>query len=192
MKHPSLPIHFAFLLVGASFLPGSSVSAAEPTVAFTFQGVDYFQRWSQQEQHEFTPAKQEDLEKWTDMITVNGYPSVTDGDALAATANGILENYKNHGANVLNTNSTPRTPERPAEHLIAVVFGRPEFIEVAFARLRMRDGTGHSIVYSHRMYGEKIGDKMNEWLKAHGKETEDALMKWDSAPSPRSISGKAP
>lgn len=92
----------------------------------------------------------------------------------------------------LNTNSTPRTADRPAEHLIAVVFERPEFIEVAFARFRMLDGSGHSIVYSHRMYGEKIGDKMNEWLKAHGKETEDALMKWDSAPSPRSISGKMP
>ncbi|MEP6821465.1 MAG: hypothetical protein ABI946_03865 [Chthoniobacterales bacterium] len=130
MKHPLLPIHFAVLVLGAaSFLPASSVCAAEPAVAFTFQGVDYFHRWSQKEQHEFTPTKQEDLEKWTDMITVNGYPSVTDGDGLAEMANGVLENYKEHGAKVLGTNSTPRTPDHPAEHLIAAVFGRPNFLK---------------------------------------------------------------
>jgi hypothetical protein len=30
--------------------------------AFMFRGVDYFHRWSQNDQHEFTPASQADLE----------------------------------------------------------------------------------------------------------------------------------
>lgn len=138
-------------------------------------------------QHEFTPKGQEDLEKWADMITVNVYPDVRDGDALAAAANGVLENYKNHGAKVLKTSSVPRTSDRPAEHFIAVVFGRPNFIEVAYARFRLADGTGCSIVYSHRLYGEKIGDHMSAWLKSNGVATEKALMEWKDMPSPAAI-----
>ena len=133
-------------------------------------------------QHEFTPAGQEDLEKWADMITVNNYPRVHDGDALAEAANGVLENYKTHGAKVLKTSSVPRTNDRPAEHFIAVVFSRPNFMEAAYARFKLADGTGCSIVYSHRLYGEKISDQMSAWLKSQGAETEKALMKWKEVP----------
>ena len=158
--------------------------------AFNFNAVDYFHRWSKGNQHEFTPAHQEDLAKWTDMITLNAYPDVRDGDALAAKANAVLENYTNHRARVLRTNSVPRTVDRPAEHLIAVVFGRPEFIEVAFARLKMIDGAGCSIVYSHRIYGEKVGDQMSAWLSANGEKLEHALMEWSTMPSPKSLSAE--
>jgi len=130
-------------------LAGSAIAADETgstgvqtKPAFVFQDVPYFHRWSQNEQHEFTPVKQEDLEKWSDMITLNGYPDAHDGDALATKANAVLENYKSHQATVLKTNSVPRTAEQPAEHLIAVLFTRPKFIEVAFARFRLADGQG--------------------------------------------------
>jgi hypothetical protein len=179
----SLRIFLSLFLV-CTFGAGG-MCAAEP--AFVFRKVEYFHRWSKDEQHEFTPEKQEDLEKWSDMITVNGYPHVDDGDALAATANAVLENYKKHRARVLKTSSVPRTPDRPAEHLIAVVFGRPNFIEVAFARFKLVDGKGCSFVYSHRIYGEKIGDQMSPWLSANGPEIEKALMEWSSMPSPVSI-----
>ncbi|HEX8077394.1 MAG TPA: hypothetical protein VF511_06230, partial [Chthoniobacterales bacterium] len=128
---------------------------------------------------------QEDLQKWSDMVTINLYPDAHDGDGLAAKANAVLQNYKNAGAKILRTDSVPRTAERPAEHLIAAVFARPKFIEVAFARLKLADGTGCSLVYSHRIYGEKIGDEMSAWLKANAPEMEKALMEW--APSPVSI-----
>ena len=108
--------------------------------------------------------------------------------ALAATANAVLENYKKHEAKVLKTNSVPRKGDRPAEHLIAVVFGRPDFIEVAFARFKLVDGKGFSFVYSHRIYGEKIGDQMSAWLGENGEAVEKALMKWSSFPSPDSLS----
>src|SRR5262249_27632752 len=104
------------------------------------------------------------LEKWTDMITITVYPSAHDGDGLAVKANAVLENYKSHGGRVLRTDSVPRTPDRPAEHFVAVVFGRPNFLEAAFARFKLVDGVGCSIVYSHRIYGEKVGDEMSKWL----------------------------
>ena len=172
-------------VAGALLFVGSGVTAQpNPQPAFSFRGVEYFHRWSQNDQHEFTPEKQEDLKKWSDMITLNAYPDVRDGEALAWKANAVLENYKSHKAMVLKTNSVPRTPERQAEHLIAVVFGRPDFIEVAFARVKMIDGAGCSIVYSHRLYGAKIGDQMSAWLKSNGAAVEKALMEWSSMPSP--------
>lgn len=181
------------LTVGCGALGVIGTHAASPSTksAFVFRGVGYFHRWSKNHQHEFTPKDQEDLDKWTDMITMNVYPEVEDGDGLAGTANAVLENYKSARGKVLTTNSVPQTAARPAEHLIAVVFGRPDFIEVAFARFKLVDGKGCSFVYSHRMYGEKIGDEMSEWLSANGPEIEKALMKWSSMPSLESVSESA-
>ena len=163
-------------------------SAVEPAApakpSFVFKEAGYFHRWSLNNQHEFTPEGQEDLEKWAEMVTMNIYPNVHEGEGLASVANVVLDNYKNHKAVVLKTDSVPRTPERPAEHFIAVVFGQPKFIEVAYARFKLADGTGCSIVYSHRLYGEKIGDKMSAWLKENGPAIEKALMEWKDMPSP--------
>lgn len=174
------------LAVAGSTLQAKENDGADPPSkrAFVFGEVGYFHRWSQNDQHEFTPATQDDLKRWSDMITVNGYPDVADGERLAATANAVLENYKNHQAKVLKTRSVPRTADQSAEHLIAVMFTRPDFIEVAFARFKLLDGKGCSLVYSHRIYGEDMGDEMNAWLRAHGQAVETTLMEWTSAPSP--------
>jgi hypothetical protein len=155
--------------------------------AFVFGGVGYFHRWSENDQHEFTPTGQDDLQKWTDMITINVYPSAHDGDALAAKANAVLENYKSHGGRVLRTDSIPRTPDRPAEHFIAVVFGRPNFLEAAFARFKLVDGVGCSIVSSHRIYGQKVGDQTSKWLDDNGPKMEKTLMDWNNIPSPSAL-----
>ena len=191
MKNRSLGIWTALLAAGGFLATETQATSPSEAAAFAFQGVGYFHRWSKNDQHEFTPAKQEDLEKWSDMITVNAYPSVQDGEGLAATANAVLENYQKHLAKVLTTNSIPRSPDRPAEHLITVVFGRPTFTEVAFARFRMLDGNGYSIVYSHRMYGEKIVEQTSAWLKANEAATEKALREWNSTPKPGALRGEA-
>jgi len=180
MKLRSLP--FLILLVASSCLFG----ADQP--ALTFKGLSYLHRWSQNDQHEFTPQDQPNLEKWSDMMTLNFYPEARDGEALAAKANSVLENYKSHHGMVVRTNSIPRTPEKPAEHFIAVIFGRPNFIEVAFARFKLVEGASCSIVYSHRIYGQKIGDQMSTWLDANAGATEKALMQWSEMPSPASFS----
>jgi hypothetical protein len=132
------------LALGSIPLDAQQIQATGAKPAFVFDGVGYLPRWSMNNQHEFTPEGQEDLEKWSDMITLNVYPDAHDGDALAAKANAVLENYKSHHGIVLRTNSLPRTPDRPAEHFIAVVFGRQNFIEAAFARFKLVDGIGCS------------------------------------------------
>ena len=164
-----------------------TAATTEGKAAFVFGGVGYFHRWTQKDQHEFTPTGQDNLQKWSDMITINLYPSAHDGDALAVKANAVLENYKSHGGRVLRTDSIPRTPDRPAEHFIAVVFGRPNFLEGAFARFKLMDGVGCSIVYSHRIYGEKVGDQMSSWLNDNSPKLEKMLMDWNNIPSPASL-----
>ena len=88
---------------------------------------------------------------------------------------------------MLRTDSVPRTPDRPAEHFIAVVFGRPNFLEGAFARFKLVDGVGYSIVYSHRIYGKKFGDQMSKWQNDNGSKMEKMLMDWNNSPSPASL-----
>jgi hypothetical protein len=161
-----------FLLVATAF-------AKDQTPAFTFRQVDYFHRWSGGTQHEFTPANQEDLDHWTDMITINVYPDARDGEKMAGAANAVLGNYRSHGGKILKTSSVPATGERPAEHFIAVFFSQAGFAEAAFARFKLVGGRGHSFVYSHRVYGEKATDELTAWVKANGDKTEKALLDWD-------------
>jgi hypothetical protein len=175
---------FVFGVAMAGAIAAFCCRASEPAQAdFVFRRADYFHRWSQGNQHEFTPTGQEDLDKWSDMITVNAYPDVDEGDSLAEAANKVLENYKSHQARVLKTDSVPRTPDRPAEHLIAVVFERRDFTEVAFARFKLVEGNGYSFVYSHRIYGAKTGEPMSAWLSANGDEVEKAWMEWKPPPA---------
>jgi hypothetical protein len=168
------------------FLLVASAMAEEKPSAFTFQHVDYFHRSSSGNQHEFTPARQEDLDHWTEMITINGYPGVDNGDKMAGAANTVLGNYRSHGGKILKTSSVPATEKRPAEHFIAVLFTRPGFAEAAFARFKLVDGEGHSFVFSHRLYGEKAAEEMGVWIKANGDKTEKALLDWNPPAAPKS------
>ena len=92
----------ALVLLLVTHIVGSA-RATEPerpkvaTPAFSFADTKYFHRWTQGDQHEFTPEGQDDLEKWTDMVTIWQYRDVKDGDALAKTSNTILEKYKSAG-----------------------------------------------------------------------------------------------
>jgi hypothetical protein len=113
------------------------------------------------------------------MITINAYPGVDEAEKMAGTANAVLGNYKRAKGQVVKTSSVPATDERPAEHFIAVLFSRPDFQEFAFARFKLVDGKAHSFVYSHRIYGDKAPDQMNEWQKANGEKVESALMDWN-------------
>ena len=162
-----------------------TADGAATTPSLTFADTKYLHRWSGNHQHEFTPAGQEDLQRWTDMVTVNFYPDAKDGDGLAATANSVLENYKSHKALVVKTSSVPRTPERPAEYLIVVMFPQPDFIEAVFAKFKLVGGTtGAAAIYSHREYGQKIGDQMSAWLQQKGPAIERALLGEPALPPP--------
>jgi len=158
------------LLIAAT----NQTPTAQP--AFSFNGQPYIHRFTKGNLHEFTPKAQTKLDKFTDMVTINVYPDAKDGDGLAAAANSVLETYKANKAMVVKTSSVPRTDKRPAEHLIVVLFPRPTFIEASFARFGLGKACGGSLVYSHRIYGAKVGDKMSKWLGTNGPKVEKALL----------------
>src|SRR6185369_3432447 len=185
MKSQIILSWFALILaqiggVNAFLFQETDKDAKNP--AFTFAEVDYFHRFTKDNQHEYTPDGQEDLKTWKDMVTINYYPKAKDGEGLAATAEAVLGNYTANKARILRTDSVPRTKDKPAEHLIVAVFGRPEFLEVTFARFKMHDGVGTAAIYSHRIYGKQAGDEMSDWLEKNGPTFEKNLMKWDVMP----------
>lgn len=165
----------------------SAENAADDVARCEFRGVTYLHRWMENDQHEFTPEGQEDLQRWSDMITINLHRTAKDGDALANVANGVLENYKRAGGRVLRTNSKPRTDTAPAEHLMVVILPQPTMIEIAFARFVLVDGMGCVVVYSHREYGEKIGPRVSAWLQENGPKIEPQLMEWKTFPAPEAL-----
>lgn len=156
-------------------LLSSSYSTAE-VPKFTFSDEEFLHRWSEGTHHEFTPQNQEDLDTWTDMVTINRYPDLGSGDGLSTVANNVLGAYKQNGALILRTDSKPKTQQTEAEHFIAAAFPQPNFIEIAFARFTLEQGEAYSIVYSHRIYGTDAGDEASQWLQTNGEKIEIALM----------------
>lgn len=152
-------------------------------LAIPFQGQNYYYRWSQDGQYEFTPAGQEDLQRWQDMLTVNVFNDVTDGEQLAVLANNVLSYYRQQGKVVL-TDSLPRTDSREAEHTMVAVLGNKELLESNFCRVMLHQGSAIAIVYSYRIYGEQVGNAMSEWLAAEGATQHQALMALNDIPQP--------
>ena len=176
----------ACLLIASMSIAQSTDGRSKEAMTLNFRGTDFVHRWSKDGQNEFTPRNDSDLAKWRDMITVNVHESVANGDQLAEVANRILSNYQRRGK-ILRTDSNPRTPDRPAEHLIVAALGDPNFLEAAFARCVLANGVGFVTVYSHRVYGQAAGPAMSEWLKTNGVPVEKALMEWDKLPSAASL-----
>ena len=181
----------AFALVMSVIIAASAAVAANQPASgtqtsantLTFGTSPYLHRWSKNGQNEFTPPSDTDLDRWRDMVTINVHERVRDGEGLAALANSILANYEKHGK-IVRTDSKPRTPSRPAEHLIVALLGNPSLLEAAFARVLLIDDIGVVVVYSHRIYGREAAQPMGDWLKANGPTIERTLMSWDRIPAP--------
>lgn len=148
----------------------------------TLDGTAYVHRWSQGNQHEFTPQGQEDLNVWTDMVTINIFPDVVDGEQLAQIANNVLGRYETIGA-IVRTNSIPRTEKSEAEHLIVAILRGDGVIEAVYARVKMIQGKGTATVWSRREYGEAdAAAAIGTWLQENGVAREKVFMAWDGHP----------
>jgi len=148
-----------------------------------FGDVTYVHRWSNAGQHEFTPLGQEDIERWSDRVTIQRYLSVKGDEGLTSMAGAVLENYRGRGAKVLKNESVQASRDNPAEHLLVLVFPAPGVMEAVFARFKMDRDIGSSIIYSHRVYGQKVEGQMSAWLEAHLSSTEKSLMGLQQIPS---------
>ena len=172
----------AILAVGAlvAFHPGATNEA--PATKLMFAGTEFHHRWSKDGQNEYTPKGEEDLGRWSEMITINVHDRAVDGDGLAEVANAVVERYRAAGT-IIRTNSIPMTKKRPAEHFIAAILGTPELTEAALARFLLRDGVGTVVVYSRRAYGPDAAATIGAWIEKNGEATEKRLMEWKGLPA---------
>lgn len=148
-----------------------------------FNGSPFVLRWFQENQYEFTPLGQPDLDTWHDMVTVIYYPGVENGEQLDAIAKKVLETYQKFGAMVLLTDSHQRTDAEYPEYFAAVVFPQQAFMEFSQTRILMENGVGISLVYSHRIYDENKGEKTKEWILNNGPNYENHLKTFSDIPS---------
>lgn len=148
------------------------------------KNTTYILRWSQDDQHEFTPEGQDDLSRWIDMLTINYHRDVKDGDGLALIANQVLGNYQANNASIIRTDSLPATATTPAEHLAVAAFRTAELVEVAMTRFKLLDGLAAAVTYSRRTYGDDAVDQAMRWLQDHGAQMEQALMQLDVPAEP--------
>jgi hypothetical protein len=168
-------------LLTATLLPLADAKGNEEAVSFSFNGQTYLHRWSEKNQHEFTPSAQEDLDHWDDMITINVLPDSGDADTLATSATNTLTYYQNAGT-VVRTGKIDTADGSP-EFLVVAVLGNGQLLEANFARFIISDGVGLEIISQHRIYGTAVEDAMSAWLSGNGPSIEDKLVAWDGTPT---------
>lgn len=147
-----------------------------------FEGARFFHRWSQKDQHEFTPAGQEDLGRWQQMITLREGPDIDTAEALMQWGSSVAGSYERIGT-IIRTQFYPATDERGPECLIVGAFVQDAFAEAAFARIVLVDDGAVLFVYSSRTYGADATEQIQQWLIDHGAATERAVMAWTAFPS---------
>src|SRR5688500_1496116 len=108
----------ACIVLSLACIPASGSAPQGRGAAVSLGVVAYFHHCTAGDHPVYTPAGQETLDAGTVMVTVNVYPWVRDGEALAAAAYAVLESYKANKAVILKPDSVPRTSTKPAEHLI--------------------------------------------------------------------------
>ncbi len=168
---------FAVTLANPAILANAQARPSPSSRELRFDNVRFLHRWSKGGQHEFTPEGDEDLARWSTMVTINRHAAVKNGDQLADVANRVAENYKRNGR-IIRTASRQAGPNFDVEHLAVVIFVRPEFSETAFTRFMLADGAGFAVTYSKRIHDRAAGPKMAEWLQTNGQRTEAVLLAW--------------
>jgi hypothetical protein len=164
-------------------IPMLDAQQAAGRAGFGFAGQEYLYRWSNNVMFEFTPHGQSDLNHWTDLASIVVYRNVKDANGLLTVAKSVLGTNKQNNGAVLATRSTPSTPTKPAEHYICVVLSDPNVMEAVFQRFVLIQGVGYAMVYSHRIYGQKVGDQTSAWLDQNGPSIEKSLMSFEPIPT---------
>jgi hypothetical protein len=165
----------------------AKLAAAEERARFGYGGATWVLRWSKDDQYEFTPSDQPDLERWTRMVTINLHEQVKHGEAMA----GVVANYQRAGRVVRNAPG-PAAGDAAAERFVSAVLTGPGMAEAVCARLLVRDGTGLVVVSSRRAYGADAERDAAAWLEAHGDAEEAALMAFDGFPTPTVLRAALP
>jgi hypothetical protein len=166
-----------------ALIPTSRLFAQSPA-QLQFNSHAYLFRWTNGKQFEFTPQGEEDLDHWTNMITVIAEPDRGTPDLLAQWANNLSDAYNQKGA-VLRTSSVPATPQAPAQHFLVSVATGDGVVECGFNRFLLMQGVAYCFIYSYRIYGadrDATISQMRDWIIKNGAGAETAVMAYAPVP----------
>jgi hypothetical protein len=151
-----------------------------------FSGTKYFLRSTKDGQYVLTPGGQEDLQRWTDMITLSYYPEITEGKSLAAKAIDWWDHCRSTRIHILEINFVPRIDQMPArDNAIYTTFtllAKPynDYDEFAYTALRIVEGIGATSTYSHREYRTDLVSSERDFTWARkNKPVGEAWFVWD-------------
>jgi hypothetical protein len=186
MKHRS--IFFAFALAataaalaavatphGLTGLAAVTPDLQAPTAKVTFRGTEYLLRPRDGKQYDFTPAGQEDLSTFSDMLSLNLYSAAHDQEALdtiTSRVRGIAQGAK---ATILPSG------QQPGDHFFAAVLPTPHGVDFDAIHFILVDKQAYGVFYTHRSYGESAAGKTNEWVTKNAADVEQQLLRFDAS-----------
>jgi hypothetical protein len=169
----------------------SSDRQGPPLTTVTFNDTEYIFRSSEGGLYRFTPEGQEDLSKWSDMLSINIYPGSQGEHALRDIFHSVFATYVLDG-DVEAGESQPNTKTGRIEHLVVVTFVMPDFDESLRARFLLVGESCVGITHSHRTYGESANTDLQAWLDGGGADVTEKLMEWDDYPTPAELEALNP
>ncbi len=121
----------------------------------------------------------ETVDNWTTLVTIIDRPDALTRKDLDGVSQGIMSNYKSHGAQILMARTFP--DPSGAYNYIAVAFEEPDKhrFEMNFVKMAMGPKNAYILIY-----GARITDPQNylrlgkDFLTQHSGEIGDALQKF--------------
>ncbi len=168
--------------IGSAAAARAPQSAMAPKVAF--RGTEYLLRSPGGNGSEFTPAGQEDLHTFSDMLTFNFYPAAHDEEAMATITSRTRAIAEGAKATIL-----PATVS--GQHYFAAVLPTPHGADFVAVRVVLVDKQAVGVFYTHRLYGETAAGAASEWAKKNAADVEKQLLQFDAARAVSSGKGSA-
>ena len=193
MKRRSIFFAFALAATAAALAAAAplhrptGLAAAMPdlqppaTAKVTFRGTDYLLRPSQGNTYDFTPAGQEDLSTFTDMLELNLYSAAHDQEALATITSRVRAIAQGAKATILPTNAASASGQQPGDHFFAAVLPTPHGVDFDAIHFVLVDKQGYGVFYTHRSYGESAAGKTSEWVTKNAADVEQQLLRFDAS-----------
>ena len=190
MKHRSIFFAFALAATAAALaavatphgLTGLAAVTADlqaPTAKVTFRGTEYLLRPRDGKQYDFTPAGQEDLSTFSDMLSLNLYPAAHDQEALDTITSRVRAIAQGAKATILRT--VPASGKQPGDHFFAAVLPTPHGVDFDAIRFVLVDNQASGLFYTHRSYGESAAGKTSAWVTKNAADVEQQLLRFDAS-----------
>ena len=169
-----VPKMILILMVGVQ----STFAASVENIGFSEKQFEF--RDSKNGTHSFTPAGQEDLSTWQEMISFIYADYVKVTSDLQALANNLLESYSSKGK-VMKAVAGPDT-SNPEWFIIASVISGSDAAEAIMTKVSIENSVGVVMVYSRRFYGNDKGSELVSWFQANGRRLEANLISFQNTP----------